>query len=83
MVKMGMSQKPKSKPKAAQRKITVLLPEDLLEDALKATGVNLTETLRQALGLIAASQAYSSLRSLRGKVELNIDLDELRRDRSW
>lgn len=67
---------------SAQKKITVQLPEQLLEDALKASGENLTETIRQALTLIAASKAYKDLRALRGKVKLGINLTELRRDRS-
>lgn len=68
--------------KPAQRKVTLMLPEELIESALKASGANMTATVRQGLELIAASKAYASLKALRGKVKTSLDLTELRRDRS-
>jgi hypothetical protein len=65
----------------AARKITVEVPEDLLERAQKATGAGVTQTVRAGLQLIAASQAYSRLRQLRGKVRFSKTLAELKADR--
>jgi hypothetical protein len=63
------------------RKITVEVPVELLERALEATGDGVTATIRRGLELVAAGQAYESLRALRGKVKLGIDLARLREDR--
>ncbi len=63
------------------RKITVSIPIDLLESALRTCDGNITEAVKQGLKLIAASQAYDRLRSLRGKMKLSIDLESLREDR--
>lgn len=63
-----------------QRKITAVLPVDLLEQAMRESGEGLSETLRQGLALIAAQRAYRGLRALRGKVRVSIDLDSLRNE---
>ena len=63
------------------RKITVHVPEDLLEKAQRETGEGVTETVRQGLSLVAASRAFDRLRRMRGTVRLKIDLDDLRADR--
>lgn len=63
------------------RKITVEVPEELLERALEASGEGITGTVRRGLGLVAAGRAYEELRRLRGKVRLGIDLEALREDR--
>lgn len=73
--------KKKQKAPPAQKKVTVYLPTDLLERALASTDGNITETIRKGLELMAASQAYDSLRRLRGRVSLSLDTKELRRDR--
>ena len=65
-----------------ERKITVMLPDDLLKRALKASGEGLTSTLRKGLELIAAKDAYKGLLNLKGKVDLKLDLSDSRRDRS-
>ena len=65
----------------AQRKITVLLPTELINQALSASGVGLTPTLRKGLELVAAKDAYQKLLALKGKFELDIDLEDLRKDR--
>ncbi len=64
------------------KKITVHVPEELLRRAQEVTGEGITPTVRRALRLVAASRAYEDLRSLRGKVDMSVDLDELREDRS-
>ncbi len=65
----------------AQQKVTVHLPRALLLKAQESTGQGITETIRQGLELVAARQAYASLRSLRGKVTLALDVTALRDDR--
>ena len=62
------------------KKVTVVLPADLLERATMATGKGITPTIREGLEAMAASHAYEGLRRLRGKVKLSVNLDELRRD---
>ncbi len=66
---------------AETRKITVEVPEDLLERALAASGTGITQTVRRGLTLVAAGRAYDELRRLRGKLRLGIDLEALREDR--
>lgn len=63
------------------RKITVEVPEELLERAVECSGEGITATVRRGLELVAAGRAYDALRSLRGKVRLNVDLERLREDR--
>ena len=64
----------------ALKKITVVLPADLVERATAATGKGITPTIREGLEAMAASQAYEGLRRLRGKVRVSLNLDELRQD---
>jgi len=65
----------------ALRKITVEVPADLIEKAQQATGSGVTQTVLAGLQLVAASQAYTRLRSLRGKVRFSRTLADLRADR--
>lgn len=65
----------------ATQKITVEVPGDLLELALKATGEGVTGTVRRGLELVARAEAYDGLRKLRGKVKFDIDWREMKRDR--
>lgn len=65
---------------AALQKITVHVPHLLLERAREASGSGITETVRQGLHLVAARDAYSKLRALRGKVRFDLDLKRLRAD---
>ena len=66
---------------SAARKVTVELPDDLLRRAQKSTREGITATIRRGLELVAAGEAYRSLRHLKGKVAFSIDLDRLRDDR--
>ncbi len=66
---------------AATRKITVEVPEGLLERAMRSSGEGVTATVRQGLALVAAGRAYDELKELRGKVRLSLDLRSLREDR--
>jgi hypothetical protein len=63
------------------RKITVEVPQELLEKAQLAIGGGITETVRTGLRLVAASQAYAQLRKLRGKVRFSKTAVELKTDR--
>ncbi len=65
----------------AQKKVTVVLPDELLERAQRATGAGITPTIRRGLELVAAGNAFARLKSLRGKVRFSIDVDRLREDR--
>ncbi len=65
----------------SEKKVTVMLPEALLERALRATGDGITPTLRKGLELVAAKDTYQALLKLKGKLDLKLDLDESRRDR--
>jgi len=62
------------------KKLTVEVPEDVLERAISATGQGITPTIRKGLELVAASRAYAQLRSLKGKVKFSIRLSRLRED---
>ncbi len=63
------------------RKITVEVPQELLEKAQLAIGAGITETVRTGLKLVAATQTYARLRSLRGKVRFSRTPAELKADR--
>jgi hypothetical protein len=63
------------------RKITVEIPEELLEKAQKASGTGVTQTVRTGLQLLAASRTYAQLRQLRGKVRFARTWAELKADR--
>lgn len=62
------------------KKLTILVPEDLLARATIASGEGITPTVRRGLELMAASAAYAKLRRLRGKVKFNNKLADLRED---
>jgi len=66
---------------ATTRKITVELPQELLEKAQRASGTGVTQTVRAGLQLVAASQTYARLRKLRGKVRFTRTAAELKADR--
>jgi hypothetical protein len=63
------------------RKITVQVPQDLLEKAQRASGTGITQTVRIGLQLVAASRTYARIRNLRGKVRFTRTLAELKADR--
>lgn len=63
------------------RKITVEVPEDLLEKAQRATGGGITETVRRGLQIVAASEAYAQARKLRGKYRFSITVEQMKDDR--
>jgi len=66
---------------ARARKITVEISPELLAKAQRASGVGITQTVRTGLQLVAASQTYSKLRGLRGKVRFSRTSADLKADR--
>ncbi len=60
------------------RKLTILVPEDLLQKAQEVTRSGITPTVRMGLKLLAARRAYDGLLSLRGKVKFSRTWQELR-----
>jgi len=62
------------------RKVTVMLPKDLVDRATKVSGLGVTPTIRKGLEAVAASDAYKRILRRRGKVHFSIDVDELMRD---
>jgi len=62
------------------RKVTVHLPQDLLESAMEETGKGVTETIREGLKRLARERAYKGLLALRGKVKFRYTAAELRGD---
>jgi hypothetical protein len=65
----------------AERKITVHVRSELLNKAQRAARAGISETVRNGLELLAASEAYDGLLKMRGKVKFSINLRELRQDR--
>lgn len=63
------------------QKVTVHLDRDLLRRAQKRTGEGVSATIRHGLELVAASDVYDKIRTLRGKMRFSIDLARLREDR--
>jgi hypothetical protein len=66
---------------STSRKITVEIPDELLERAQQASGKGITQTVRAGLELIAAADAYDRLLEMRGKVRLSQTWQELKDDR--
>jgi hypothetical protein len=66
----------------ADKKITVMLPQDLLNKAMQASGEGITPTLKKGLELVAAKNVYKQLLKLKGKYKgLEFDLESSRKDR--
>jgi len=63
------------------RKITVEVPQELLETARRASGTGITQTVRAGLQLVAASRAYARLRQLRGRIRFSRSVADLKTDR--
>ena len=63
---------------AQSRRITANLPDDLLRDAMRVTRRGITDTLVEGLRLIRRARAYEKAMALRGKLHLDVDLEESR-----
>jgi hypothetical protein len=66
---------------AKVRRVTANLPEDLLKDAMDASGQGITDTLVAGLRLVRQTRAQGKAMALRGQIRLDIDLDESRERR--
>ena len=64
--------------KELTRKITILIPEDLLRRAQKPTRTGVTPPVRRGLQILAAQDAYEGLRKMRGKVKFGLTWQEMR-----
>jgi hypothetical protein len=60
------------------RRITANLPAELLEGAMEVTGKGITETLVDGLERVRRSGAYEKAMALKGRLELEIDLERSR-----
>ena len=64
------------------RRITANLPDDLLEEAMEASGKGITETLTEGLRLVKRARAHQKAMRLKGKIRLDIDVEGSRERRS-
>ncbi len=60
------------------RRITANLPAELLEQAMRATGRGITETIVEGLERVKRADAYRKAMALKGKVHVAVDLDASR-----
>lgn len=63
------------------RKITVHVPEGVLEQAQAYTGEGVTQTVTAALKRLVSMQAQQDLLKLRGKVKFSMTWEEMKYDR--
>lgn len=61
-----------------QKKVATNIPEELLRDAVMATGLNQTQAIIEGLRELIARERRRELLDLRGKIDLNLDIDKLR-----
>jgi hypothetical protein len=60
------------------RRVTADLPERLLNEACRSAGKGVTETLVQGLEMVRWAGTVAKARRLKGKLKLNLNLDESR-----
>lgn len=63
----------------ALKKITINVPEDLLENAREMTGLGITETVIEGLQEIEKREKRRALSRLKGKIAFDLDLKETRK----
>jgi len=63
------------------RRITANLPAALLDEAMRATGRGITETIVEGLERLKRADAYRKAMALKGKVQVSVDLDGSRERR--
>jgi hypothetical protein len=64
------------------KRITANLREELLEEAMEATGKGITETLTEGLELVRRTGAYRKAMDLRGALKIEVDLEASRERRA-
>ena len=57
------------------KRITANLPADLLRDATQVTARGITDTIVYGLQLVKRTSAYEKAQKLKGKLNIDIDLD--------
>ncbi len=62
-------------PPPGKRRVTANLPVDLLRKACAVTGEGITETLTRGLEMVRRSASADRARSLRGTIDLRLDLE--------
>jgi hypothetical protein len=63
------------------RRVTAKLPANLLQEAMAVTGKGITETLIEGLKLVRRTGAFRQAMRLRGRLQLDVDLEESRERR--
>ncbi|PWU19247.1 MAG: hypothetical protein C5B49_06060 [Bdellovibrio sp.] len=63
----------------AIKKITVNIPETLLENAKRVTGLGITETIIEGLQEIEKREKRRALGALKGKIAFDLNLKETRK----
>ena len=63
------------------KRTTLDLPKQLLEAAQEETGEGITKTITAGLEKIVHARGYKRLLALEGKINLELNIDELRKDR--
>jgi hypothetical protein len=66
------------RPEARVRRVTANLPAALLDEARRATGKGITETLTEGLELVRRAAAAKKAARLKGRLKLEIDLEASR-----
>ena len=66
------------KTKYKTRRVTVNLPAQLVESAIKDSNESLTNTIISALTFFNQRKAYDITRKMIGKLHLNVDIDASR-----
>jgi len=65
------------------RKITAVLPANLIAKAQANTGEGVADTLRIALERLNHAEWCRRMLELRGKIQIEVDIEELREDRQF
>lgn len=63
---------------AKAKRITANLPADLLKEATDLTQEGITETLIRGLKLLKRTAAFEKAQKLRGRIRLDVNLDQSR-----
>lgn len=64
---------------AASKKVTINIPEGVLQRARAITGRGITETIVEGLLELDRRRKRSALRALRGRVLIDLDLKQTRK----
>ena len=62
------------------KKITAMIPEELMKKAQKVSGEGITKTIKMALEFLAKRETYDQLASLKGSYKSKLNLSKLRDD---